>query len=94
MCNLVLFISVVVIYCFCHRHFAFFTPGVGGCNIFLSLDFPPYPEALFMFCYIFLTSGIGRSIIGGGGGHIHIFMFTYLKDNRFPKKLIMQNTNI
>ena len=39
-------------------------------------------------------SGVGRSIIGGGGGNIHIFVFTDLKNNRFQKKLIMQNTNI
>ena len=31
---------------------------------------------------------------GGGGGNIHIFMFTDLENNRFQKKLIMQNTNI
>ena len=31
---------------------------------------------------------------GGGGGNIHIFVFTDLKNNRFQKKLIMQNTNI
>ncbi len=43
------------------------------------------------------TSGVGRSIIGGGGGggsNIHIFVFTDIKNNRFQKKLIMQNTNI
>jgi hypothetical protein len=31
---------------------------------------------------------------GGGGAHIHIFVFTDHKNNRFQKKLIMQNTNI
>ena len=31
---------------------------------------------------------------GGGGAHIHIFVFTDHKNNRFKKKLIMQNTNI
>ncbi len=31
---------------------------------------------------------------GGGGGHYHIFVFTDLKNNRFEKKLIMQNRNI
>jgi hypothetical protein len=29
-----------------------------------------------------------------GMGHIHIFVFTDLKNNRFQKKLIMQNKNI
>ena len=41
--------------------------------------------------------GVKRSIIGGGGGwldHIDIFMFTDCKNNRFQKKLIVQNTNI
>ena len=33
------------------------------------------------------------SIIGGGGAHIHIFVFTDHKNNRFQKKLITQNTN-
>jgi hypothetical protein len=37
--------------------------------------------------------GVERSI-SGGGGDIHIFVFTDLKNNRFQKKLIMQNTNI
>ena len=37
-------------------------------------------------------SGVGRSIIGGA--NIHIFVFTDLKNNRFQKKLIMQNMNI
>ena len=31
---------------------------------------------------------------GGGGAHIHIFVFTDHKNNRFENKLIMQNTNI
>jgi hypothetical protein len=31
---------------------------------------------------------------GGGGGYIHIFMFTYRKNNRFQKKSVGQNTNI
>ncbi len=30
----------------------------------------------------------------GGGGNIHVFVFTDLKNNRFQQKLIMQNTNI
>jgi hypothetical protein len=30
----------------------------------------------------------------GGGAHIHIFVFTDHKNNRFQKKLITQNTNI
>ena len=36
--------------------------------------------------------GRGRSIIGGA--HIHIFVFTDCKHNRFQKKLMMHNTNI
>ena len=36
--------------------------------------------------------GRGRSIIGGA--HIHIFVFTDCKNNRFQKKLMMHNTNI
>ena len=31
---------------------------------------------------------------GRGGGQIHIFVFTYHKNNWFPKKLITQNMNI
>ena len=30
----------------------------------------------------------------GWGAHIHIFVFTDHKNNRFQKKLITQNTNI
>jgi hypothetical protein len=30
---------------------------------------------------------------GGGGGNIHIFVFTAFKNNWFQKKLIMQNSN-
>ena len=30
----------------------------------------------------------------GGGGHIHMFVFTNCNDNRFQKELIVQNTNI
>jgi hypothetical protein len=53
-----------------------------------------------------MNIGVERSISvwggggggGGGGGrtgdHIHIFVFTDLKNNRFQNKLIMQNTNI
>jgi hypothetical protein len=37
--------------------------------------------------------GAGISIIGGGGD-IHIFVFTDCKNKRFQKKLIGQNTNI
>ena len=36
--------------------------------------------------------GANRSIIWGD--HIHIFVFTDCKNNRFQKKLIVQNTNI
>jgi hypothetical protein len=39
------------------------------------------------------TSAVASSIIGGGA-HIHIFVFTDHKNNRFQKKLIKQNTNI
>ena len=31
---------------------------------------------------------------GGGGADIHIYVFTHHKNNRFEKKLIVQNTNI
>jgi hypothetical protein len=41
-----------------------------------------------------IGSGAASSIIGGGGANIHIFVFTDHKDNRFQKKLIMQNTKI
>ena len=34
-------------------------------------------------------SGVARGIIEGGGGHIHIFVFTDYEDNRFQKKLIL-----
>ena len=36
---------------------------------------------------------VASSIIGGGA-HIHIFVFADHKNNRFQKKLIVQNTNI
>ena len=36
----------------------------------------------------------GRPIIGGGGAHFNIFVFTDCKNNRFQKKLRMQNRNI
>ena len=39
-------------------------------------------------------SAVASSIIFGGGAHIHIFVFTDHKNNRFQKKLITQNTNI
>ena len=39
-------------------------------------------------------SAVASSIMGGGGAHIHIFVFTDHKNNRFQKKLITQNTNI
>ena len=39
-----------------------------------------------------LNRGRGRSIIGGA--HIHIFVCTDCKNNRFQKKLMMHNTNI
>ncbi len=43
--------------------------------------------------YSYLSgSGVGRSIIGGGPIFIYL-LFTELKNNRFQKKLIMQNTN-
>ena len=31
---------------------------------------------------------------GGEGGHINIFVFTHRKNNRFQKKLIVQNMNL
>ena len=36
----------------------------------------------------------GQQVHNWGGGGIHLFMFTQSKNNRFQKKLIMQNTNI
>ena len=36
---------------------------------------------------------VASSIIGGGAD-IHIYVFTHHKNNRFQKKLIVQNTNI
>ena len=38
-------------------------------------------------------SGVANSIIGGGD-NIHIFVFIGHKNNRFQRKLVMQNTNI
>ena len=52
---------------------------------------------LFRFTFDVLTHilmGRGRSKIGGGGAHIHIFVFTDCKNKRFQKKLMMHNTNI
>jgi hypothetical protein len=46
---------------------------------------------------VLLFSGVASSIIaegGVGGVHIHISVFTDLKNNWFQKKLIMQITNI
>jgi hypothetical protein len=40
-----------------------------------------------------MNSGAASSIIGGGAGNIHIFVFTDLNNNRFQNKLIMQNTS-
>jgi hypothetical protein len=40
------------------------------------------------------SSAVGRSIIGGGGGHIYILVFTDLKNNQFQKKFMTQHTNI
>ena len=39
----------------------------------------------------------GRSKLdnwGGGGADIHIYVFMHHKNNRFQKRLIVQNTNI
>ena len=43
---------------------------------------------------IFLVSASGVVKLDNWGGHIHIFVFTDHKNNRFQKKLIVQNTNI
>ena len=40
-----------------------------------------------------LSRAVASSIIGGGAD-IHIYVFTHHKNNRFQKKLIVQNTNI
>ena len=42
--------------------------------------------------YVVSISGVANSI--NTGAHIHIFVFTYHKNNRFQKKLIVQNMNI
>ena len=45
--------------------------------------------------HLIILSAVASSIIGGGGGaDIHIYVFTHHKNNRFQKKLIVQNTNI
>ena len=41
-----------------------------------------------------MLSGVANSIIGRGGAHIHIFVFTDHENNQFEKKLIVQNMNI
>ena len=44
-----------------------------------------------------LLNNQGRSKLvnwGGGGADIHIYVFMHHKNNRFQKKLIVQNTNI
>ncbi len=33
------------------------------------------------------ASGVERSIIGGGGGHVHIFVFTDLKNKTISKEI-------
>ena len=37
---------------------------------------------------------VASLIIGGGGADVHIYVFTHHKNNRFLKKLIVQNMNI
>ena len=49
-------------------------------------------EGLIQWIFLCDCRGRGRSIIGGA--HIHIFVFTDCKNNRFQKKLMMHNTNI
>ena len=44
--------------------------------------------------FYFHCRDVASSIIGRGGADIHIFVFTHHKNNRFQKKLIVQNTNI
>ena len=40
-------------------------------------------------------SGVASVVnCGGGGGNIHIFVFTDHENNRFQKELITQNTKI
>ena len=45
---------------------------------------------------LYIIRAVASSIIwgGGGGADIHIYVFTHHKNNRFQKKLIVQNTNI
>ena len=40
-----------------------------------------------------MTSGLARRDKWEEGANIHIFVFTHGKNNRFQKKLIMQNKN-
>ena len=48
------------------------------------------------FCFSISTMSMGRNQTRDNWGrvHIHIFMFTYHKNNRFKKKSVGQNTNI
>jgi hypothetical protein len=41
-----------------------------------------------------LSTTVARRDNWGGGGYIHIFMFTYRENSRFQKKSDGQNTNI
>ncbi len=51
----------------------------------LEVIFKPYFPSLSIVLILFLKCNrdAGISIIGGGGAHIHILLFTDCKDNRF-----------
>ena len=72
---------------------------LSACNIALNLFFDTFvlrlqkDRAVELKKNVDVFSGVANSVIGGGA-YIHIFMFTDHKNNRFQKKLVMQNTNI
>ena len=59
---------------------------------FLKIGFEIWPLRLAV-CREHEAKGQGRKKLDSWG-HIHIFVFTDCKNNRFQKKSIMQNTNI
>jgi hypothetical protein len=60
--------------------------------LFILANHTAYWKIIFL-CFVHRRRKIDK-LGGGGGGHIHMFVFTDLKNNRFQNKLIMQNTNI
>ena len=64
-------------------------------NLLLILHLPKIQPRLYRNQTIAQAVGRGRGrSLSGGGANIHIFMFTYLENNGFQKKLIRQNMNI